>query len=117
MLSTKLRVAWSIAAWELCIDRRGDLGLPERHILSREIRNVERRVPEIGMDITHVHHLAVARPLLQKSIDEYKNSRYGLGPIYGSILAESLDRYVLEQGYSKNPLQFVSERKGLSNLG
>jgi len=117
MLSTKLRVAWSIAAWELCIDRRGDLGLPERHILSREIRNVERRVPEIGMDITHVHHLAVALPLLQKSIDEYKNSRYGLGAIYGPILKASLDQYLLEEGYSNNPLQFVSERKGLRCLG
>jgi len=111
LFSLDIKVAWSIAAWEMCLDRRDDLGTPERHILLREIKTLEKFIPEIGFRLTSAHHLCVARPLLQVGLAHYQKQKSGLIGIFAPILSDSLDSYLLEQGYNPELMTFKYSRE------
>lgn len=107
-LTAELRVAWSISAWELSFDRRGNLGLPERHILSQEIQKLEKRLPDIGMRVTSYDHLMVARAFFQVAIESYQRERFGLNKIFAPILSDSLDSLLRQKGFDIDKAYFKS---------
>lgn len=110
MLAVNIRVAWSLSAWELCLDRRGKLGTPDRHFLSREIKNVESRVAQDDIKILTSFHLFMAKSILDLGIESYRNSPYGLGSIYAPILSKALNNYLAEQNLATEISEFRSVR-------
>ncbi|MEM8833436.1 MAG: hypothetical protein AAGB32_02730 [Pseudomonadota bacterium] len=110
MIKLDLKVAWSIAAWELSYFKRGKLGEIARACFMREIRGIEKIISSYVPEIKTPYHLVVARPLIQQVLNQYAAKRLGINKIYAPILAEALNNVLEERGFSTQTQVFQSVR-------